>query len=646
MADWLGCLRVSGLGLFLCGVMGLGAMGQVGAGASGGAVAPDLPNQDWDPNYISHGPMLGNVTDSSVRVWARTGRAGSFQVAYGTAADDLNQITGSVVTELSHDNAGWVELGSLKPNTRYYYELIVPLDEVANNGRTGRRGSFKTLPNAASVRDAELNPEGLFNFSFEFGCGNNQVPYRGHGPLNGGFATMLPVLRDDIHFAIQNGDWLYETQRHYKPEQWLGQVFAKPGDMPDVLKKAPTLAGVWQNYKYYLDQSVALNDWHREIPTFFMYDDHEILNDIWGAGSPGLQDRRAVFRDIGVRGWYDYLAWANPVKDPATVRFGVAKMTGGSDILEDVEADFDSLDMKRHTNLHVHWGTDWAGINNNDLDELAPGEPNAGVYEIVEVLDNHRVRVRPTLKANSMASYSIGRKSYYKLSVSNVDIFVTDTRGQREMHDTAEPDKPGLSMLGKEQYAWLTEGVAASKADFVFIVSPVNLMIPHVGGGTVRGSNKDDAWTVFYDEREQLIDFLDAIDKPIFFLSGDLHNSFAGEITDNVWEFASAPHNSGNHYATDEGDRPPNGKFKYGPREVDIHWSTYFKPDIPRNNLRHSTFAVVQVNNVFNNAKTYGQARYPDEERWVAYPIPQVVIKYYDGLTGKIRYAQSFRAHR
>jgi phosphodiesterase/alkaline phosphatase D-like protein len=607
---------------------------------------PNLPNQDWDPNYISHGPMLGGLTDSAIKVWARTGRPGSFQVAYGTTPDTLDQLSADAVTVLDHDNTAAVTLPNLKPNTKYYYELIVPLDETPNNGRTGKRGSFRTLPNAATARDPKLNPEGLFNFSFEFGCGNNQVPYRGHGPLNLGFKTMLPLLQDDIHFAIQNGDWLYETQRHYTPQQWLGQVFAQPGDMPDVLKKAPTLAGVWQNYKYFMNQSPNLVNWHRHIPTFFMYDDHEMLNDIWGAGSPGLQDRRAVFRDIGARGWYDYLAWSNPVKNPSPVRFGHAKLTAGSDILVDDEADFSSMDLNKHTNLHVHWGTDWAGINVNSLDDLPPDDPNAMVYEIVEIIDGNRLRIKPTPKHDTTSAYSVGRKSYYKLSVSNCDIFVTDTRGQREMHDTSEPDKPGLSMLGKVQYKWLTEGVAASKADFIFIVSPVNLMIPHVGGGTVRGSNKDDAWTVFYDEREQLIDFCDAIDKPVFFLSGDLHNSFAGEITDNVWEFASAPHNSGNHYHTDEGDRPPNGKFKYGPREVDIHWSTYFMPDIPRNNLRQSTFAVIQVNNVFNNSQTFGQARQPDGERWVAYPIPQVVFKYYDGLTGRIRYAHSFRAHR
>ena len=68
-------------------------------------------------------------------------------------------------------------------------------------------------------------------------------------------------------------------------------------------------------------------------------------------------------------------------------------------------------------------------------------------------------------------------------------------------------------------------------------------------------TNKDDAWTVFFDEREKLINAWDKLDKPVFVLTGDLHNSFVIKITDNVWEMASGPHNSNNHWASDEGDR-------------------------------------------------------------------------------------------
>ena len=167
--------------------------------------------------------------------------------------------------------------------------------------------------------DPELNPKGLFNFSFEFACGNDQTCVT--GPSLPTFQTMLERLKDKIHFAILNGDWLYETQREYRMRQWTAQVDASPDEVPEVLKVAPTLVGVWQNYKHFLDQGETLARWHRHIPSFFTYDDHEILNDVWGAGTPGLRDRRAVYRDIGVRAWYDYLGMEQSRLLPATNLF-------------------------------------------------------------------------------------------------------------------------------------------------------------------------------------------------------------------------------------------------------------------------------------------------------------------------------------
>ena len=345
-----------------------------------------------------------------------------------------------------------------------------------------------------------------------------------------------------------------------------------------------------------------------------------------------------MFRDIGMRAWYDYLGWSNPTTFKQPIHFGRATLTAGSDVLIDTEANFTDLDLSQHNNLHVHWGTTTAGVNDNALDGVG-GEPNAGVYRIEEVVDRNRIRVFPSAKEDGTLSYSIGRRSYYKMRVANCDFFFTDTRGQREMHDTREPDRAGLSMLGKDQREWLLGGMKESDADFIFVISSVNFMVPHVGGGAVRAENKDDAWTVFLDEREKLINFWDQLDKPVMVLTGDLHNSFVIKITDNVWEMASGPHNSNNHWASDEGDRPANGKFKYGPREVDIHWSSYFRTDIPRSQLKGPGYCVVQINNAFNNPKQLG------DERWVAFPRPHVIFQYFDGYTGKLRYAQSIHAH-
>jgi len=587
-----------------------------------------------DEDHFTHGPILGRVSPHGIGIWARTVRPMKFYVKYGTSPDNLNQKSDTVTTKLAHDCTGWVHITGLKGNTKYYYALALPTVD----GPIGRKGSFLTLPDSKDYGDKELNPRGLFNFNFEFACGNNQNPSHSSGPELVTFKTMLDQLKDKIHFAILNGDWLYESQRMYQPEQWQAQTWQVGKKLPKVVDVAPTICGVWQNYKHFLDQGEPLERWHREIPSFFTYDDHEILNDVWGAGTPGLRDRRAVFRDIGVRAWYDYLAWSNPTPFKQRVHFGKGRFKQGSDVLTDPEADFTTLDLKQHNNLHVHWGTKTAGVNDNALDGVG-GVDNAGVYRIVKVVDKHRLLISPAAKETAVNSYSIGRRSYYHMRIANCDFFVLDTRGQRQMHDTKDPYKKGLSMLGPVQRKWLTEGVTNSDADFVFVVSSVNFMVPHIGGGKVRTDNKDDAWTVFFDEREQLINLFDKQDKPVFVLTGDLHNSFVIKITDNVWEMASGPHNSNNHWASDEGDRPANGKFKYGPRECEIRWSTYYRTDIPRDQLLHPNYCVVQVNNVFNNPKKV------DGTRWVAFPRPQVIFKYYNGRTGKLKYAQSVLAN-
>jgi hypothetical protein len=208
------------------------------------------------------------------------------------------------------------------------------------------------------------------------------------------------------------------------------------------------------------------------------------------------------------------------------------------------------------------------------------------------------------------------------------------------MHDVNQPAKPGLTMIGKRQKAWLMDEMKKSDAEFFFVVSSVNFMIPHIGGtpsqkgGGGRLSNKDDAWTVFLDEREQLIRFWDSLGKPVMVLTGDIHNSFAIKITDRIWEFASAPHNSRNHTAGSEGNRPANGPFDSMGRKCDIRWSSYFRDDVPGPLARQPVYTVIQVNNIFNNP------RKPDVPRWITYPQPHVVVQFHDGFTGDLLYAE------
>jgi hypothetical protein len=498
------------------------------------------------------------------------------------------------------------------------------------------------------VVNPDSNPQGLFNFRFEFACGNNQNADAGsayHEALPA-FATMRrELVRDDdrsfVDFAILNGDWLYENDdaRGLTVEQWAEQAGVAPDRAPNVLNVMPALAGVWQNYKLYLEKGLPLAAWHRYVPSYFTFDDHEILNDVYGSGEVGRVDRRAVFRDIGLRGWYDYLGWSNDLPERQEILFGKATLEQGSDILVAPGANFTNLKAGSVPTLHLHWGTPDAGVMRGADDEQG-GNPNAGVYQVTEVLGVDRLRIRPPARSTGQASYSIGKRSYWRKRLSNVDLYFLDTRTYREMHDVNNRNKD-VSMLGDEQREWLKLEMKTSNAAMFFVVSSVNFTIPHVGGtGSAPGQppNKDDAWTVFLKEREELIQFWDSIGKPVFVLTGDLHNSFAIQVTDNVWEFASGPHNSVNHPASSEGGRPPNGRYDSFGRQVDIHWSTYIMNDIPNELRNRVIYTVVRVNNVFRNEVQ------PGVHRFVAYPKPQAVFQYYDGITGELLYAESIVA--
>ena len=495
---------------------------------------------------------------------------------------------------------------------------------------------------------SEHNPDGRFNFRFEFACGNNQNASGspiGTELLTHG--TMLHELVDKtdkstIDFAILNGDWLYENDtRRYTPDQWRGQTGIDEGATPRVVSLMPSIVGVWENYKNFYDNGANLRQWHRNVPSYYTFDDHELLNDIYGAGEVGRRNRRAVFRDVGTRAWYDYLGWSNPVPETPEIVYGRAQLEAGSDVLTDAEADFTSLEA--NSTLHVHWGTpDWGVMlldknpDGTDADDEG-GDANAMVYEVVEVLDANRLRIRPAAKADGNPVYSIGRTSYFNTRVSNAEFLYLDTRSYRMMHDTRDREKQGRTMLGETQKAWVKETMQASDADFFFIVSSVNFSISHVGGtgnANISETNKDDAWTAFLWEREDLIKFWDGLGKPVFVLTGDLHNSFAIKVTDRVWEFASGPHNSTNHPLRSEGNRPRSGPYNSFGRETEIRWSSFIINGTPNEWRRRPIYCVVQLNNVFNNPVDAG-------DRWIAYENPQAVFQYYDGLTGDLLYAES-----
>ena len=80
----------------------------------------------------------------------------------------LETLSAAVRTDVEHDNTGVITLNDLAPESPYDYHV-----EISGTSPSPVN-TFRTLPRADEYRNAEHNPKGLFNFAFEFGCGNNQ----------------------------------------------------------------------------------------------------------------------------------------------------------------------------------------------------------------------------------------------------------------------------------------------------------------------------------------------------------------------------------------------------------------------------------------------------------------------------------------
>ena len=337
---------------------------------------------------LTHGPMLGRPTSDSVRVWVRTDRPRGFDVIYDTQPPltaDSPTVHGT--TSAATDNTGTVDILGLTADTRYVYGIRI--DGQLVDTRVDFRDpwpSFRTLPDASTARDETLNPEGLTNLCFAIGHCMSQEP----GPRSGGhyasapaFDTLLARHGDEPRFMIINGDIIYEERRD------------------------GTLDGVRENYRLYFERGRSFSRRGRRLPLLFTFDDHDVGWDIHGCGEVGLGEGRHLMRDIGLAAYGDYAGWANPaMASRGEIRFGTASMQEGSDLLVDEGAAFADLDPATVSTIHVGTYTrPDSGWKRPETGDAAKPPPNAGVYALIEVVDAHRLRVRPAFTTTGTAAH-------------------------------------------------------------------------------------------------------------------------------------------------------------------------------------------------------------------------------------------------
>ena len=185
---------------------------------------------------LIHGPMLGCLTDTSAKFWVRTVDEVPVQVVVSTSKD-LSEPIKSTTTSTSSkvDYTAVVEVGGLRPDTVYYYDVML-------NGKSAlasERPSFRTYPPGSA--------KGRLSVAF------------------GGGAKYTPV-----------NERMWDTIGSHSPEALL-----LLGD--NVYIDLPQQFGEFHKYTYYRRQSRA--EFRRlvcSVPVFAIWDDHDCaIGDCW-----------------------------------------------------------------------------------------------------------------------------------------------------------------------------------------------------------------------------------------------------------------------------------------------------------------------------------------------------------------------------
>ena len=194
---------------------------------------------------LTHGAVLGALSDSSVKVWIRTDSGGVFKVEYKLTTDSYpGTITSGVSLGSGTDYTGVIQLSGLTANTAYDYRVLV--DDVVQAGN-GSSGTFTTLPVSGGACHYVFSTVGDFSSTYV-------------SPGDFSFADILNTATP--LFNLFNGDQIYGPS-----------------------------TGTKSDIEAYYQNNWASSSWKtftKNTPSVFMWDDHEMpLSDNWDGGKSG-----------------------------------------------------------------------------------------------------------------------------------------------------------------------------------------------------------------------------------------------------------------------------------------------------------------------------------------------------------------------
>jgi alkaline phosphatase D len=263
-------------------VMGAGsalALGStVGLSACGGG-------GDVDKEPFGYGVASGDPLSDRVIIWTRANRLSEAVQLQWEVALDASFATlvksGSVTADPAHDSTVKVDVTGLQPATSYFYRF--------KNGQViSEIGRTRTLP-VGGVQQVKL---GVFSCA-AFSIGQFHVYNHASN-------------RGDLDAALMLGDYIYETGLT-DVEQLAARAFGREADPKGELHTLNEYRLRYQRYHTDAD----LRGLRRNMPLIGVWDDHELVNDIWrdGAGGhdPATEGSFTARRAAAVQAYHEWM---------------------------------------------------------------------------------------------------------------------------------------------------------------------------------------------------------------------------------------------------------------------------------------------------------------------------------------------------
>ena len=468
----------------------------------------DFFNPSLFPFY--HGVASGDPLQDRVIIWTRVtpNEDQDIPVTWRVAEDvNMQQVvkSGTFQTNSGRDYTVKVDVSGLNAGQTYYYQFEA-LGKLSQIGRT------KTAP--------QLDPSQL-RFAV-VSCANYQEGY---------FNVYRKISqRNDLDAVIHLGDYIYEYEEGgYGYSDDVGR-----GHEPE--SELVSLDDYRVRHSYYkLDAD--LMDVHQQHPFICIWDDHEFANNAYKDGAENHQPNTEG--DWEVRkgnAWKAYFEWMPIRENPVSPNRIYRKISYGNLL------DLFMID----TRIEGREEQEEGGIGKR----VAEAYRKAKEGKRLSSKEDKRLMVETYLRyyiEEANAGKKIAKGEQFQQLIENVMALLNEVEGNEEkltnesykvqteqlrkqLFDLVKNSKSThsesyRSLLGEEQFNWLTSGLKQSNAKWKVVGNQVMLM-PFSPLGL------KDTWEGYQDERQRLYDYiLNNNINNIAFLTGDIHMTFVGDFT-------------------------------------------------------------------------------------------------------------------